>query len=178
MAQGSQNTLICNFGRWSPSTPPVCTSECPDVPTRSANSNRPRFSNTRIVVAGSNYYNNGTSATYTCKDGYIMAQGSQNTLICNFGRWSPSTPPVCSSECPDAPTRSANSNGPTFSNSRIVVASSNYYNNGTSATYRCKPGYIMAQGSQNTLICNFGRWSPNTPPVCSSGMNTFLFILN
>ncbi|XP_078493891.1 coagulation factor XIII B chain-like isoform X4 [Ciona intestinalis] len=85
-------------------------------------------------------------------------------------------PPI--PKCPDAPTRSANSNGPTFSNSRIVVASSNYYNNGTSATYRCKPGYIMAQGSQNTLICNFGRWSPNTPPVCSSGMNTFLFILN
>nr|XP_026695659.1 calcium-activated chloride channel regulator 1-like [Ciona intestinalis] len=149
--------------------PPI--PKCPDPPTQSENSNRPTFSSTRIVVAGSSYYNNGTTATYRCKPGYVMAQRSQSTLICNFGRWSPSTPPVCISECPDPPTQSPNSNRPTFSSTRIVVAGSSYYNNGTTATYRCKPGYVMAQGSQSTLICNFGRWSPSTPPVCTSDCN-------
>nr|XP_026690776.1 sushi, von Willebrand factor type A, EGF and pentraxin domain-containing protein 1-like isoform X2 [Ciona intestinalis] len=175
------HTLTCNAGTWNLASAPQCTAVCSVAPSASSNGNPPTYSQAAVTISGNTKYRSQTTATYTCQSGYSLAASTSDTITCNAGTWSPSTPPMCLAVCNNAPAvPNANTVAPTYA--PPAISGTTTYQSGTIGTYTCASGFDFPVGTTGVVTCGSvtaGLWNPNTAPVCTqscdpapSGTNT------
>ncbi|XP_078487396.1 uncharacterized protein LOC144745243 [Ciona intestinalis] len=165
------DALTCNAGTWNPASAPLCIAVCSAAPSASANGNAPTYSIAAVTIGGNTKYKHQTIATYTCLSTFSFATSASDTLTCNAGTWSPSTPPTCEAVCTTAPSPQGNSAGPNYS--PAAISGTLTYKKGTTAVYTCSGSFAFATTESDTLTCgsvSSSAWEKTVSPTCTAGM--------
>ncbi|XP_064386824.1 receptor tyrosine-protein kinase erbB-3-like isoform X3 [Halichondria panicea] len=153
LQRGTTNTRICLNGDWTDLSLYSFCFNLPEIADRNLeyDTKEDPFIGTRP---------NGTVATFTCMDGFIL-DGTTNTRICLNGGWT-GTERVClKAFCSDLPQVV---NGDIMYNlTEDLLNATNLKQNGTVATYIC-PSRFRLDGNA-TRTCFNGDWTA-TAPVC------------
>ncbi|XP_064387691.1 uncharacterized protein LOC135335916 [Halichondria panicea] len=102
-------------------------------------------------------FDEGTVATHTCNDGFMLGAGSETRTCLETGRWS-GLIPVCRAQCPALENIL---NGGSILYFPDVTPD---FNDGTLATYTCDPGFRLVGIA--TRLCQISMTWTGQPPVC------------
>ncbi|XP_075052315.1 C4b-binding protein alpha chain-like isoform X2 [Mixophyes fleayi] len=151
------NTITCSGRSWS-KPDQFCTPVSCGNPGEVTNA---RMSATNFLF--------GTSAIYTCEDGYVM-KSNINYRVCQADRTWSRADLVCAVVCNPPPT---------FPNAELDEKSAklpNYFD-GTTVQYNCKHGYQRDPNKENTITCSGKSWS-TLEQFCTTKSNAPIIIGN
>ncbi|XP_037067247.1 complement factor H-like isoform X3 [Peromyscus leucopus] len=142
--------MVCRDGRWQ--SLPRCIEKipCSQPPEIDHGSIKlPGVSEERRDRVESRIHEHGTTLSYVCEDGFIMAE--EHGVTCNMGKWS--APPRCV-RLPCGPPPSIQHG--------IVSHELDSYQHGEEVTYNCAEGFGI--DGPALIKCEGGKWSQ--PPAC------------
>ncbi|KAM9706816.1 complement decay-accelerating factor isoform 1-T1 [Dama dama] len=123
--------------------PPAASGDCglpPDVP------------NAQATLGSRTSFAEGQKVDYKCNKGFVKVPGKADSVVCQNNKWS-ELAEFCNRSC-DFPTRLR------FASLKKSYTQQNYFPEGSTVEYECRPGYIRDPSLSGNITClqNF-MWS-------------------
>ncbi|XP_040118852.1 complement decay-accelerating factor isoform X8 [Oryx dammah] len=123
--------------------PPPASGDCslpPDVP------------NAQATLGRLTSFPEQSTVTYKCNKGFVKVPGKADSVVCQNNKWS-ELAEFCNRSC-DVPTRLL------FASLKKSYSQQNYFPEGSTVEYECRPGYIRDPSLSGNITClqNF-MWS-------------------
>ncbi|KAL5019978.1 hypothetical protein ScPMuIL_002870 [Solemya velum] len=146
-AEGSDETLTCNTDTWSADISLVCKG-CAAPALDSTMERSPTKADGDIVA-------DGDTLVYTCKTGHTPSVASQ-TITCVTNTWDSAVTLTCGCAAPALPAGMTRT--PETAEGAVIA-------DGDTLEYTCHGDYT-AVGSDQTITCGTGSWTPDITLVC------------
>ncbi|KAK7805472.1 hypothetical protein U0070_019011 [Myodes glareolus] len=143
--------MVCRNGTWQSLPHCIVKIPCSQPPEIDHGSiNLPRSSEERRDTFESRSYEHGTTLSYVCDDGFMMAE--EHGVTCDMGKWN-ATPQCVGLPCGPPPSIDHG----------VVSHEQDSYPHGEEVTYNCSEGFGIIDGPA-FIKCLEGKWPK--PPNC------------
>ncbi|XP_052509464.1 complement decay-accelerating factor isoform X2 [Budorcas taxicolor] len=116
--------------------PPAASGDCslpPDVP------------NAQATLRRLTSFPEQSTVTYKCNKGFVKVPGKADSVVCQNNKWS-ELAEFCNRSC-DVPTRLL------FASLKKSYSQQNYFPEGSTVEYECRPGYIRDPSLSGNITC-------------------------